>query len=140
MEARYRDTSGFTLIELLIVIVVIGILAAIAVGQYGSVKEDALNASAKNDLRNMLTAQEKYFTENQAYTDAIVGSAGRVDLDLDGTDDFGAGLGVSLQVTAYTNGIQITAKHSSSPDTWCVNSSPTAATGSVGVIMNGTSC
>lgn len=140
MEARYRDTSGFTLIELLIVVVILGILAAISVGQFGSVKEDALNASAKNDLRNMLTAQENYFTQAQAYTDATVAAGGRVDLNLDGTDDFSAGQGVSVQATAYSNGVQITAKHGSSPDTWCVNSSQSAASGGVGVIIKAASC
>lgn len=140
MEARTRDTSGFTLIELLIVIVIIGILAAISVGQFGGVKEDALDASAKNDLRNMMTAQENYFTQTQAYTDATIAAGQKVDLDLDGSDDFSAGQGVSVQVTAYSNGVQITAKHQSSPDTWCVNSSQTAASGAVGVILKATSC
>lgn len=140
MEARYRDPSGFTLIELLIVVVILGILAAISIGQFGSVKEDALNASAKNDLRNMMSAQENYFTRNQAYTDATISAGQKIDLDGDGADDFSAGQGVSVQVTAYSNGVQITAKHTSSPDTWCVNSSQTAASGSLGVILKASSC
>jgi len=140
MGARFRDRRGFTLIELLIVIVIIGILAGISVGQFSSVKEDALDASAKNDLRNMLTAQENYFTQAHAYADATVAAGQRVDLNLDGTDDFSAGQGVSVQATAYTNGVQITAQHGSSPSTWCVNSSQSNATGGVGVILRGTSC
>lgn len=140
MEARYGKTNGFTLIELLIVVVIIGILASIAILQYGSVKEDALNASAKNDLRNMLTAQENYFIKTQSYTDATASNGSRVDLDLDGTDDFSAGQGVSVQATAYANGVQVTAKHASSSDTWCVNSSASTATGPLGVIVKATSC
>ena len=52
---------GFTLIELLIVVVIIGILAAIAVPKFTSTKGKAYAASLKGDLRNLATAQEAYF-------------------------------------------------------------------------------
>ena len=63
-----RNDRGFTLIELLIVVVIIGILAAIAIPKFANTKEKAYIASMKSDLRNILTAQENYFADNMTYT------------------------------------------------------------------------
>jgi len=134
-----HKSRGFTLIELLIVIVVIGILAAIAVPQFASVKIKSFDGAAKADLRNMIVAQEDYFTDSQAYTDVSVPAGGRADLDTDGTEDFRASQRVALQVTGYTDGFQITSEHGASPNTWCVNSSGTQA-GAPGTIVKAASC
>ena len=58
--------KGFTLIELLIVVVIIGILAAIAIPKFANTKEKAYIASMKADLRNLVTAQEAYFSDNNS--------------------------------------------------------------------------
>ena len=58
------NKKGFTLIELLIVVVIIGILAAIAIPKFANTKEKAFVASMKSDLRNLITAQEAYFSDN----------------------------------------------------------------------------
>ena len=63
-----RRPNGFTLIELLIVVVIIGILAAIAIPKFASTKSKAYLASMKSDLRNLATAQESYFYTNSVYT------------------------------------------------------------------------
>ena len=60
--------KGFTLIELLIVVVIIGILAAIAIPKFASTKEKAYLAAMKTDLRNLVTAEEGYFADNQAFS------------------------------------------------------------------------
>ena len=62
-----KSTKGFTLIELLIVVVIIGILAAIAIPKFANTKEKAYVASMKSDLRNLVTAQETYFADNVTY-------------------------------------------------------------------------
>ena len=59
--------QGFTLIELLIVVVIIGLLAAIAIPKFASTKEKAYLAAMKSDLRNGATAEEGYFADNQTY-------------------------------------------------------------------------
>jgi type IV pilus assembly protein PilA len=63
--------SGFTLIELLIVVVIIGILAAIAVPKFASTKEKAYVASMKLDLHNLTTIEESYFFTYNTYTTAL---------------------------------------------------------------------
>jgi len=66
-----KAREGFTLIELLIVVVIIGILAAIAIPKFQSTKGKANAAALKSDLRNLSTAEEAYFFENNAYTTDI---------------------------------------------------------------------
>ena len=68
---RTNSKKGFTLIELLIVVVIIGILAAIAIPKFANTKEKAYVASMKSDLRNMATAEESYFADNQTYTTVL---------------------------------------------------------------------
>jgi type IV pilus assembly protein PilA len=67
---RNSQKKGFTLIELLIVVVIIGILAAIAIPKFASTKQKAYTASMKTDLRNLVTAEEAYFSNVSAYTNA----------------------------------------------------------------------
>ena len=69
-EDVMQDRRGFTLIELLIVVVIIGILAAIAIPKFANTKEKAYLATMKSDLRNLLAAQENYFADNITYTTA----------------------------------------------------------------------
>ena|SRR5206468_3444070 len=63
-----RMRKGFTLIELLIVVVIIGILAAIAIPKFANTKSKAYITAAKSDLRNLVTAEEAYFADSSAYT------------------------------------------------------------------------
>jgi len=131
--------QGFSMIELLIVIVILGILAAVVVPSFLNVKTKGFDSAAKADLRNMIASQENYFSEQQAYTDVTISAGGGGDLNGDGTEDFRASQGVSLGATAYTDGFQITATHFGSPNIWCVNSS-SGASGAAGSIRKATSC
>jgi prepilin-type N-terminal cleavage/methylation domain-containing protein len=108
---KIRSTKGFTLIELLIVVVIIGILAAIAIPRFASTKERAFDAAAKSDLRNAMTSQEAYFAENQTYTTV------KADLEL------AASQNVTLDVdSADAVGYAMSAQHASSANDWCVDS------------------
>jgi prepilin-type N-terminal cleavage/methylation domain-containing protein len=60
--------KGFTLIELLIVVVIIGILAAIAIPKFASTKDKAYYTAMKSDLRNLVTAEEAFFADSTRYT------------------------------------------------------------------------
>lgn len=59
---------GFTLIELLIVVVIIGILAALAIPKFQATKGKAVYAGIKSDLHNLTTAEESYFYDHNTYT------------------------------------------------------------------------
>ena len=70
-----RSDNGFTLIELLIVVVIIGILAAIAIPKFSNTKGRAIVSQMKSDLRNMVTAQESYISDALTYYNGPVPSA-----------------------------------------------------------------
>ena len=62
---------GFTLIELLIVVVIIGILAAIAIPKFQATKGKAYFAGMRSDLHNLTTAQEAFYYDHAHYTTAL---------------------------------------------------------------------
>src|SRR4051794_38710521 len=64
-----RNRHGFTLIELLIIVVIIGILAAIAIPKFANTKSKAYVTAAKSDLRTLVTAEEAFFSDSSHYAD-----------------------------------------------------------------------
>ena len=66
------NKKGFTLIELLIVVVIIGILAAIAIPRFGATRDRAFVSAMQSDLNQVRTAQEMYYQDNAfVYASAI---------------------------------------------------------------------
>ena len=62
------NRKAFTLIELLVVVVVIGILAAIGVPKFANSKSKGYVTAMKTDLRNLLNAEESFFSDSARYT------------------------------------------------------------------------
>ena len=104
----YPTRKGLTLIELLIVVVIIGILAAIAIPKFASTKEKAYLATMKSDLRNLATAQEGYFADAKAYFSGTAGNDGQGT-----TTSIGGGYvpssGVTVEIATATGGWLATA-------------------------------
>ena len=90
-----QNKKGFTLIELLIVVVIIGILAAIAIPKFANTKEKAYLAAMKSDLRNLATTEETYASDNNGYygTETDVDFTGSAGVTLSVTPDGGTGWG-----------------------------------------------
>ena len=64
---RRSMKKGFTLIELLIVVVIIGILAAVAIPKFSNTKQRASRSAGIADMRNLATAQEGFFADANRY-------------------------------------------------------------------------
>ena len=76
MLARIRKSmeeheEGFTLVELLVVVVIIGILAAIAIPTFLNQREKAWQRESQSDLRNSATVMETFFGDNGTYVGEV---------------------------------------------------------------------
>ncbi len=67
------DEKGFTLIEMLVVIIILGILLAIAVPAYLKFKDRANESAAQADIRAMVPAMEAYNADNNGYASMTIG-------------------------------------------------------------------
>jgi len=109
----HSDRRGFTLIELLIVVVIIGILAAIAIPKFASTKERAYLVSMKADLRNLATIEEAYLFDNGVYLAGTASNLGGVATRLDATTQFVPSAGVTVVATVVAGPIGWSATASS---------------------------
>jgi type IV pilus assembly protein PilA len=67
---RRQDETGFTLIELMVVVLIMGILMAIAIPTFLSTQGSANDASAKSNATNAFTGEKAYYEDNQVFLDA----------------------------------------------------------------------
>ncbi len=126
MFTKFHNRKGFTLIELMIVVVIIGILAALAIPRFMQATTKSKQSEAKGILKQIYTMERTYRQENGTYGDDGVSIAA------------GAGgtfpqIGVEVQTTArYTYSIAAAANtftatatgnldDDATIDTWTIN-------------------
>jgi type IV pilus assembly protein PilA len=86
IQQRLRhDEGGFTLIELLIVLVIIGILLAIAVPSYLGFRERAGDRAAASNLRAAVPTAEAYYADNGTYATMTLAGMTAIDSGIDQT-------------------------------------------------------
>lgn len=98
-----KQQRGVTLIELMIVVVIIGIIAAIALPSYRGYIERTRAGDAQSALMSLANAMERYHTQNGTYVGAAVGAGGifPAEAPLDGDTKYYDLQILSATVSAY---------------------------------------
>lgn len=116
---KFKNTAGFTLIELMIVVVIVGILAAIAFPSYKQFILRGNRASAQSQMMDIANREQQYILANRVYTET--GS------------DLG-GYTLPSDVSARYGNV-ITVDNAATPPTFTITFTPTGAQVSDGTLV-----